>query len=884
MKYLHEHTWLSHYGHLLLISAFIFSLMAALSYAMGIKKSNQAVQQSWRMTGKIFFLSTGVCTFAAIALLYFIMFNRYFEFHYVWKYTNQAMSPVYLLASFWSGQEGSLLLWSGWILLFSFIFIQKFKKWEKFVLPVNSLVLVAIFSMLLGLYIGDVKIGNSPFILIRQLPENITAAWTQMPDYLNKVIALQDGNGLNPLLQNYWMVIHPPVLFAGFALTLFPFALALGGIFKNDLYSWIKPAQTWTVAGVMVLGAGILMGGAWAYEALSFGGFWAWDPVENASLVPWLILLAALHQLVISRKKKKGYFMAVLLSVAAFLMVIYASFLTRSGILGDSSVHSFTENGLLWHLWLFLMIFSMLAAGLMLRKTRLQWYYVAGNIMIILLFGLGQPFNLLLIGWLIMNGGFLLWAYHHYYPRSDQDDSFSSREFWMMTGIFILLLSAGQVILSTSIPVINRLFDTQFDAFTNLDQRNLYYGQWQVPFAIVFTALMAFTPILKFGQTSTWRIRINRLRIPLLLAGILTLIIFWLLSYQWEDWKYMLLLFTTLLALAANGQWMWRVFSKNKLAAGSALAHFGFALLLAGALISSTGKKPISQDMHYNLQVLDESFLNNENVLIKKGDTVKMDKYFITYQGKHREGVNIHYNINYFKAEWNHQLRRWQPGDALFNLSPYIQQNEKFGNVSEPDTRHYLGHDIFTHVKWADTELNDHGHPDDDFMNMVVEKVKRGKTFQHENLRIEFKDIYLLNDPDQKAKMGLNQSDIVVKTIFQVQDLNDSSRHDLLQPLFLVKDSLEISSLPDYSEILQVEFDLAELDKEPETVHLLLREKEYLVMQAIMFPGMNLLWTGCIIMVLGCGLVFYQRWQEKQKVKSSGEKVIKAFSVEEKVV
>ena len=867
MNYLHEHTWLANYGHLLIITAFVCSLMATIAYFVANKQS-VIRQLSWKYIAKSFFLVSGISAFAAIAILYYVMLNRYFEFHYVWKYTNHAMNAAYMLASFWSGQEGSLLLWSFWSLVFAFIFMQKFKDWEVPAMPFISLALTFIFSMLLGVYVGDVKIGSSPFILVRELSENVTQAWASMPDYLQKVSAFQDGVGLNPLLQNYWMVIHPPVLFSGFALLLFPFALSLAGLMKNDLKTWIKPAITWSVFGLFTLGTGILMGGAWAYEALSFGGFWAWDPVENASLVPWLILLAGNHQLLITRKRNKGYFMAILFSVLPFIMVLYSSFLTRSGILGESSVHSFTENGLMTHLFLFLFLFITLAVSFVLQKRKPRILFVAASIFLVIAYFVHIPSNWLFSLWMVLVIGFLIFAYQKYYPKQTSDDSISSREFWMMAGILVLVVAAVQITISTSVPVINRLFGTRLDAFTNLDLRNEFYSLWQVPFAIIVMLLMGITQVLKYKTTRNAQKQLRQLKWPFLVSLVITLILVFLFSYGLATWRYALLLFVTLFALGANLQWFWRLFQKNTLQAGSALAHIGFALLITGALISSASKTPISQNQAaFDLRILDESFQNNENVLLRKGDTVKMKNYFITYRGKKREGVNVYYNIGYFESLWDHDKMRWQKGDSLFSLEPFIQQNEQFGQVSEPDTRHYWSHDVFTHIKWADTEMNDHGHPDDDFMNRVFKKVQLGKSYQHDNLRIDFQEIYLVQNAEKKQKIGLKENDIVIGADFLLQDVNQEEKKDLLQPMFVVQDSTQITSIPDYSDVLQVELDILKLSQQENTLQLSIREKEYLVMQAVVFPGMNLLWSGCIVMILGLGIVLVKRWREKNAEK-----------------
>src|SRR6185503_11560205 len=185
------------------------------------------------------------------------------------------------------------------------------------------------------------KVGSTPFELLRDAMQN--APIFQRVDYLSFI---QDGNGLNPLLQNYWMVIHPPVLFLGFASTLVPFSFAMSGLMSRDFGGWTKSVLPWSLFSCAVLGTGIMMGGAWAYESLTFGGYWAWDPVENASLVPWLILIGGVHTNLVYNKTGRALRTTYIFYFLSFILVLYATFLTRSGILGDTSVHAFTDLGM----------------------------------------------------------------------------------------------------------------------------------------------------------------------------------------------------------------------------------------------------------------------------------------------------------------------------------------------------------------------------------------------------------------------------------------------------------------------------------------------------------------------------------------------------------
>ena len=187
--------------------------------------------------------------------------------------------------------------------------------------------------------------------------------WAQYPN---------EGKGLNPLLQNYWMVIHPQVLFIGFTSMSVPFAYAVAGMLKRDYVSWIRVSTPWTVFGAMVLGTGVVMGGFWAYETLGWGGYWGWDPVENSSLVPWLVCVASIHTMLSQRRSGSFIKTNFVLSILCFIMVLYSTFLTRSGVLGDTSVHSFVEPGMLvyWMLLAGLFLFAAIGFGLFFARMK----------------------------------------------------------------------------------------------------------------------------------------------------------------------------------------------------------------------------------------------------------------------------------------------------------------------------------------------------------------------------------------------------------------------------------------------------------------------------------------------------------------------------------
>ncbi len=355
-------TFIGDLGHASVIVAFVAAIVAALAYFMATKdKPLGSTDINWRNLGRGAFYVHTIAVFSIIFSLFNIIYNHRYEYYYAWSHSSNYLPTHFMISCFWEGQEGSFLLWIFWHTLLGLTIIWFNKKWEAPTMAVFAFVQLFLTSMILGVVIGDLKIGSSPFILLRDF-------MTDAPVFkLNPNFIPKDGTGLNPLLQNYWMVIHPPTLFLGFAIALVPFAFAIAGLWKKDYITWIKPALPWGLFGGLVLGVGIMMGAYWAYETLNFGGYWNWDPVENAVYIPWLVLIAALHTMVIYKRSKHALRTSFVLVITSFLLVLYATFLTRSGILGNASVHSFTDLGLSGQLFAYLAAFVVLAIILLAR-------------------------------------------------------------------------------------------------------------------------------------------------------------------------------------------------------------------------------------------------------------------------------------------------------------------------------------------------------------------------------------------------------------------------------------------------------------------------------------------------------------------------------------
>ncbi len=267
------------------------------------------------------YLNLGLLTVAAAALINAFL-ARDFSLLYVFEYSNRSLSDAYAVTAFWAGQEGSLLLWA-WLLAFCTALalyrnrdrLRELMPWATFILMLNS----AFFLLLLNFVCN-------PFAPFPGSPP-------------------ADGYGLNPLLQNPGMVIHPPALFIGYVGLTIPYAFALAALLAGRSDSdWITGMRIWTVVSWFFLSAGILLGAKWAYVELGWGGYWAWDPVENASLMPWLTATAFMHSIMIQQRWGMFKKWNMNLIIFTYFFIIYGTFITRSGVI--SSVHAFGKSSL----------------------------------------------------------------------------------------------------------------------------------------------------------------------------------------------------------------------------------------------------------------------------------------------------------------------------------------------------------------------------------------------------------------------------------------------------------------------------------------------------------------------------------------------------------
>ena len=494
VSYIGEHLWVGQIGNAFIVLSLIAALVSGIGYYFYAKET---LTSEWKKFANTAFTIHSISVIGIAATIFYMLFNHFYEYSYVWQHSNNEMPMQYIMSCFWEGQEGSFLLWAFWNVVLGNILRKTIDaKWEAPTMAIFALVQVFIASMLLGIFIGDYKLGTNPFILLRENPDFANMPFVQMENYLEKL----DGRGLNPLLMNYWMTIHPPTLFLGFSSTLVPFVFAIAGLWKRDFTTWQKPALTWTFFSIMILGTGILMGGAWAYEALSFGGFWAWDPVENSSLVPWLVMVGAGHVMIINKNKGGSLFMTHLMAIASFLLVLYSTFLTRSGILGKNSVHAFTDLGMQGQLVIYVLTFLLICVVLLIHDKLIRVSYVM--LSFLMLFAgitFGHKVALLLV-WLVISFVLTIYCYIKFFPKEEEEESLYSREFWMFVGSLVFLLSALVITYFTSIPVMNKLFQGWLYDSEKAGIKVADYNMWQTPFAIIALLLVAVTQYFKYKK------------------------------------------------------------------------------------------------------------------------------------------------------------------------------------------------------------------------------------------------------------------------------------------------------------------------------------------------------------------------------------------------
>jgi cytochrome c-type biogenesis protein CcmF len=564
---------------------------------------------------------------------------------------------------------------------------------------------------------------------------------------------------------------------------------------------------SWGLFGVAVLGLGICMGGAWAYESLSFGGYWAWDPVENASLVPWLTLVAGVHTLNIYKHSKFSLKTTLLFFILTFFLIIYSTYLTRTGILGDTSVHAFTGEGasLSIHLIGFLIIIAIISFWLFFKNSK----------------AIASP---------------------------QKEEATWTREFWMYIGSLVLLISAIQITFTTSIPVWNKMFGLKLAPPAD---PMYHYNRIQIWIAVVLAVLIGITQFFKYKNTEIKKVVKDQIA-TLIITTIISLIIGF--HQHINQIQAIFIMVTAVYAVIANIGYLIKIKVKEVTKWGASIAHFGFGLMLLGILLSSFNKHVISKnklniDLGLQGKTDQETHQENQqNILLFRNTPAEMSDYTLTYLGDSVVAPNHFYKIQYtkFDKQTNKQLEK-------FILYPLAQINPKMGLISSPDNKKYWDRDVFTYVTKT---LDKSSVPDT--MQYTKQTVKPNDTLYFKNGYLIYRGINKnVSNPNYIPEQG----DIALST--QLDAYNLDGKTNSVEPVYFIRGNMQNrleDTLHDYN--LFVRIAKINMDKE-NSVDIEFKqpaaENDYVVMKAIVFPHINILGIGTVIMTLGSILALFRR-------------------------
>ena len=512
-----------------LILALIVCAYSLIATTKGVKtKSLKWIKSSQNAV----FAAGGLVSLAGAVLIYSFVVND-FHLQYVAEHSARNLSLVYRLSAFWAGQEGSLLLWEWLLVLFAVILIIQNRRKNKELMPYVSATMMGISLFFLVLLIFVTK----PFRLLSFLPS--------------------DGRGLNPLLQNPGMVLHPPAVFLGYVGFSVPFTFAMAALLTRRLGNiWIISTRKWVLFSWLCLSIGNLLGAQWAYMELGWGGYWAWDPVENASLIPWLTATAYLHSVMIQERRGMLKVWNMVLIILTFSLTIFGTFVVRSGIL--SSVHSFAVSPLLGTLFLTF-------------------------IGLILIFS----FTLLLSRWSLLKG-------------ENELDSLLSRESAFLFNNLILVGAAFAIFWGTIFPLISEAVRG-----TKITVGPPFYNQIMIPIGLALLLLTAICSLISWRKASGKNLRKNFLY-PLIISIIGGVVILrWTIQHPYALISFVLAIFVaaTIIIEFARGararkemtkegylKSFFSLITRNKRRYGGYIIHIGMVCLFVGITGSSAFK------------------------------------------------------------------------------------------------------------------------------------------------------------------------------------------------------------------------------------------------------------------------------------------------------
>ncbi|GAB4430391.1 MAG: cytochrome c biogenesis protein CcsA [Turneriella sp.] len=544
------------------------SLYAVVMAAIHLRRqgSGQHLAQA-RSALELTLITVSVC----VALLLYMLVTADYSMVYVAEHVNNQLPVFYRLTSLWAGQAGSMLWWNFLVVLFSWLAVKHIRR----AAPVLEAWMLIILMTLVAFFtaIGCFAPSSDPFRVFQEG---------------EKLFAHAEGRGLNPLLQHWAMIIHPPILYFGYVSFAVPFAIAMAALLVRPTGStaepqvaWVKLVRRWTLFSWFFLGVGILLGGKWAYEELGWGGYWAWDPVENASLMPWLTATAFLHSIIVQERRGMLKVWNMVLVSISFIMTVVGTALTRSGVV--QSVHAFAQSNL-------------------------GWFF---------------------LGFVVVAAAFCTWAIISRYDalKSAQPiESLLSREVGFLFNNVLLLASLFIVFFGTMYPTISESISGRRESVTAE-----WFNRFMAPMGILILFLTGLGPLLAWRVT-TIRSLLRNARIPLA-VGLITALLAWLIAQRGDEWttsRVMAILTFGISAFVIAGvleEWLRAAFARRRYTGES----FFTALLL---VLFQNKRRFLGYMVHIALAILFSgfsglAFATEGRLMLNAGEAQSFGKYTI---------------------------------------------------------------------------------------------------------------------------------------------------------------------------------------------------------------------------------------------------------------
>ncbi|MCB0327367.1 MAG: heme lyase CcmF/NrfE family subunit, partial [Bdellovibrionales bacterium] len=586
-------------GQSFILFALVSSLYTIGASLLGGKFSHLA----WVKSAQRSLWASSLLILGASLTLIAALLTDNFNFQYVYQYSNSTMPSFYKFASFWGGQNGSLLFWVLILSVYSSLvtFFHRNKNLDLMPFVITTLSCIQAFFLILLFFEAN------PFDL--------------MP------FSVVDGRGLNPLLQNYYMIIHPPSLYLGYVGMSVPFAFAMAALISGRLDNqWILLIRRWTLTAWFFLSLGNLLGASWAYEVLGWGGYWAWDPVENAAFMPWLSASAFLHSVIIQEKRNMLKTWNMALVILSFVLTLTGTFLTRSGIV--SSVHSFAQSDI------------------------------------------GTYFLCFLIFVLVISGGLLIYRLPKL-KNASRLDSIWSREAAFLLNNLVLVGAAFAILWGTLFPVLSEALRG-----IKITVGAPYFNKVMVPIGLALLLLTGIGPIIAWKKTTVEQLKKNFLwpilacvatsipvyffvspSVPVVLS--FSFCAFVLATIYLEYYKGITIRISTLKESFSTA--LIRLVSKNERRYGGYIVHFGIVLLFIGF----TGS----------------AFKIEKETRVKQGDYFEIGDYTIQFdqvtptQNAHKDVITARFSI------WKNQVPF-----AYMDASKVFYRSQIPGEPAQPST------------------------------------------------------------------------------------------------------------------------------------------------------------------------------------------------------